>query len=83
MLVSTKELVLQAVVQGVMLGAVSIFIYTRAVAALGPATTSLFSAAVPSITTLAAVPLLGEVPDVVSAIGLAVVTLGMIVAVRR
>lgn len=50
-----------------MLGAVSIFIYTRAVAALA----------------LAAVPLLGEVPDVVSAIGLAVVTLGMIVAVRR
>jgi drug/metabolite transporter (DMT)-like permease len=78
-LVSTRELLLQAVVQGVLIGAVSIFVYTRAVATLGPATTALFTAAVPCVTTLAAVPLLSEFPSFVGSIGVGIVTLGMIV----
>lgn len=81
--VGVHELLLQAVVQGVLIGAVSIFVYTRAVAALGPARTALFTAAVPCVTTLAAMPLLSEFPSVVGAAGVAVVTLGMVLAMRH
>lgn len=82
-LIGARELLLQAVVQGVLIGAVSIFVYTRAVAALGPATTALFTAAVPCVTTLAAMPLLSEYPSHVGSIGVGVVTLGMVVTLRR
>ena len=81
--VGAHELLLQAVVQGVLIGAVSIFVYTRAVASLGPATTTLFTAAVPCVTTLAAVPLLSEIPGPAAVLGVAVVTLGMVVAMRQ
>jgi drug/metabolite transporter (DMT)-like permease len=81
-LVGVRELLLQAAVQGVLIGAVSIFVYTRAVAALGPATTALFTAAVPCVTTLAAIPLLAEIPGKAADLGVGVVTLGMIVTLR-
>ena len=80
--VGRRELLLQTIVQGVLVGAVSIFVYTRGVAALGPAVTALFAAAVPVITTLAAIPLLSEHPSGVALLGVGVVTVGMIVAVR-
>jgi drug/metabolite transporter (DMT)-like permease len=76
------ELLRQALVQGVLIGAVSIFVYTRAVAVLGAARTALFTAAVPCITTLAAIPLLGEIPSRAAACGAAIVTFGMLVALR-
>jgi len=82
-LVSARELLLQAIAQGVLIGAISIFVYTRAVANIGPTRIAFFTAAVPCITTLAAVPLLGEIPSRAGAIGVCMVTLGMIVAVRR
>jgi drug/metabolite transporter (DMT)-like permease len=78
-----REVALQAVVQGALIGAVSILVYTRAVAALGPGTAALFAAAVPCITTLAAIPLLSEHPSGAGLAGVAVVTVGMIAAVRR
>ncbi|MFX8696495.1 EamA family transporter, partial [Acinetobacter baumannii] len=56
------DLMVQGVFQGVLIGAVSIFIYTRAVALLGPATVALITATVPGLTTLAAMALLGETP---------------------
>ena len=59
--------------------ALSIFVYTRAVAALGPATTASFAAAVPVVTTLAAIPLLSEAPSRIGLVGVGVVTLGMLV----
>src|SRR5262249_46620730 len=74
------EVALQAVVQGVLIGAVSIFVYTRAVAALGAAETALFTAAVPCITTVAAIPLLGERPTAAALVGAAAVTAGMLVS---
>jgi drug/metabolite transporter (DMT)-like permease len=80
--VSARELLLQAVVQGVLIGAVSIFVYTRAVAALGATETALFTAAVPCVTTLAAIPLLCEFPTKVALAGVGVVTLGMVMAMR-
>ena len=78
----TRELLLQALIQGVLIGAVSIFVYTRAVATLGPAATTLFAAAVPVITMLAAVPLLSESPSRLALAGVGIVTLGMVVAAR-
>ncbi len=78
--VEIRELLLQAVVQGVLIGAVSIFVYTRAVAALGAGETALFAAAVPCVTTLAAIPLLSERPSVLALAGVGVVTAGMVVS---
>jgi len=80
--VPAHELLLQAVVQGVLIGAVSIFVYTRAVASLGPATMALFTAAVPCVTTLAAIPLLSEAPSLAGFLGVAAVTGGMVVSLR-
>ncbi|MFY3742977.1 EamA family transporter [Anaeromyxobacter sp. Red801] len=82
LVVGPRELLLQAVVQGALVGAASIFVYTRAVAALGPATTALFAPAVPCITTLAAIPLLSEHPSGAALAGVAVVTVGMVAAAR-
>lgn len=80
--VGARELLLQALVQGVLIGAVSIFVYTRAVAALGPATVALFTAAVPCVTTLAAIPLLAEHPGGAAIAGIAAVTAGMLAALQ-
>jgi len=80
--VGPRELVLQAVFQGVLIGAVSILVYTRAVASVGPATTTLFAAAVPVLTTLAAMLLLSELPGRAALAGVTVVTTGMLVAGR-
>lgn len=82
LLAGARELLLQALVQGALVGAVSIFVYTRAVAMIGAAETALFAAAVPCVTTLAAIPLLSEIPTPASLAGVAGVTLGMLVALR-
>lgn len=78
---SWNEILLQALFQGVLLGAASIFIYTRAVSSLGASQTALFTAAVPCVTTLVAIPLLGEWPGAAAAFGVLVVSAGLLVAV--
>lgn len=83
LLASPTELLLQGVFQGVLIGVASIFVYTRAVAALGAAQTSLFTAAVPLATTLVAVPLLAEFPSNIVVVGVGIVTIGMFVAMRQ
>ncbi|MFL6646952.1 MAG: DMT family transporter [Sulfurifustaceae bacterium] len=77
-----RDLLIQGVFQGVFLGVVSIFVYTRAVASLGAKETALFTAAVPCITTAAAIPLLSEMPGVAVIIGVVLVTAGMVIAMR-
>lgn len=74
----TADLVVQVLFQGVLIGACSILIYTRAVTALGASQTALLTAAVPCVTTLVAVPMLGERPTTLAAAGIAAVSLGMI-----
>jgi drug/metabolite transporter (DMT)-like permease len=78
-----QELVLQGVFQGVLIGAVSIFVYSRAVAALGAVDTALFTAAVPCVTTIAAVFLLGEVPTPAAIAGVVIVTTGMAISMKN
>ncbi|WP_234050582.1 MULTISPECIES: DMT family transporter [unclassified Xanthobacter] len=76
------ELLLQGAFQGILVGAISIFVYTRAVTLLGASRVSLFTATVPVITILAAFILLGEVPSAFSSIGVMLVTAGMLIALR-
>jgi drug/metabolite transporter (DMT)-like permease len=76
-----QELLVQGVFQGV-LSAVSIFVYTRAVTLLGASQVSLFTATVPVMTVLAALILLAEIPSLSSLIGVALVTTGMVIALR-
>jgi drug/metabolite transporter (DMT)-like permease len=80
--VGSYRLLTQAAVQGVLVGAISIFVYSRAVSILGATVPSLFTAAVPCLTTLAAIPLLSETPSRAALTGGAVVTLGMVVSIR-
>lgn len=78
--IDLRELLLQAAFQGIFIGALSIYVYTRAVASLGASQTALFTAAVPCLTTIGAGPLLLEYPSLSAAIGAGIVTIGMIVA---
>jgi drug/metabolite transporter (DMT)-like permease len=75
-------LLLQGIFQGVLIGAASIFVYSRAVASLGAVDTALFTAAVPCVTTVAAIFLLAEIPGPMAIAGVAVVTIGMAVALK-
>jgi drug/metabolite transporter (DMT)-like permease len=74
------DVVLQAIFQGAFIGALSIFVYTRSVQSLGPNGTALFTAAIPGVTTLVAIPALGELPSALEWAGVGIVTVGMVAA---
>ncbi len=78
-----KDIVLQGLFQGALIGAFSIFIYNRAGAILGAQDTVLFAAAVPSVTSIAAIFLLDEIPTVLALIGIAATTLGVVISIVR
>jgi drug/metabolite transporter (DMT)-like permease len=75
------DLVFQAVYQGLVATVVSLVLYMRAVTALGAGPTTLITAAVPGVATLAAIPLLGERPDAATLAGVALVSAGVVVTV--
>jgi drug/metabolite transporter (DMT)-like permease len=68
----------QLVYQGVFAVLVAGFLFTRAMNALGAATTSTITSLVPGMTALAAWPLLGEPLGVAGLAGVGVVTAGMV-----
>lgn len=78
-----RQVLLQGLFQGVLIGVVSILLYTRAVTSLGAAQVALCIAAVPGLVTLLAIPVLGEWPSLTAVAGVAAVTLGMLLALRR
>lgn len=78
-----SELVVQGVFQGVLIGALSVVVYTRAVALLGVRETAYFTALVPTLTTIGGFVLLAERPTTLTLIGLALVTGGMVLGLRR
>lgn len=78
-----RDILVQGVFQGVLIGALSIFIYTRAVALLGAVEVAYFTAMVPGLTTFGAWLLLGEPPGAMALAGLGLVTFGMILGLRR
>lgn len=73
-------LLLQAVIQGVLAGAVAVLAYSSAVAILGASRAAAFPATVPGTATLIGIPLTGEWPSALQWIGIAVVTLGLLAA---
>ncbi len=80
---SATHMVLQAILQGVFNSAIAIVLLTFAVRRLGAQLTALFSPSIPVLTTLLAIPLLGEVPTVAQWLGVAIVFVGMISAAGR
>jgi drug/metabolite transporter (DMT)-like permease len=77
-----RDLLLQAVFQGLLVGAVSIFVYSKTIVILGTTKTAVLTAAVPCITTLLAIPLLHESPSLFVLSGIALITTGMVVSLQ-
>jgi len=75
-----REIVIQAVFQGVLSAIVALLLYTRAVAILGAARGAVFAALVPTFSLLIAIPLLHETPTELQLVGVLFVTAGMIFA---
>ena len=75
-------LVSQFVVQGVCAGAIAIVAYMRAVRLLDASQTALLPALVPAAAVLLGIPIAGEWPTTRQLSGLAVVTVGLIVALE-
>lgn len=73
---------LQALYQGVMVGAVALFLYTQAVAILGAGRAALFLPLVPVVTALSSSALLGEQASVTEIAGMALAMTGMVIALR-
>ena len=80
--VSSAELALQGLYQGVLVGFVSFIALNRAIAVLGCAKTSAFLSAVPVLTAIVAIPILGEQPPLAECVALVLITLGVGLASR-
>jgi drug/metabolite transporter (DMT)-like permease len=77
---SIAHVIVQAVLQGVINSVVALYLVTYAVQKLGAQLAALFSPLIPVITTLLAIPLLGEIPGALQWIGIVIVVLGMVSA---
>jgi len=75
-----REIVIQAVFQGVLSAIIALLLYTRAVAILGAARGAVFAALVPTFSLLIAIPLLHELPTHLQLAGVVLVTAGMVFA---
>jgi drug/metabolite transporter (DMT)-like permease len=75
-----REIVIQAVFQGVLSAVVALLLYTRAVAILGAARGAVFAALVPAFSLMLAVPMLHETPSELQLAGVVFVTAGMVFA---
>lgn len=76
------ENLLQVLVQGLFAGAGAVYLYTRAVNALGASRAAVFPALVPGFTMLTGFLVLGEVPTIAQLAGLAIVALGFRFAMK-
>jgi drug/metabolite transporter (DMT)-like permease len=74
---------IQIGVQGVLAGALAMYLYSRAVAILGAGRTAIFPSLVPGLTLLIAFLTFGVVPTLAQLAGLGVVMLGFWLALRR
>ena len=70
------ENLLQAVVQGIFAGALSTYLFTRAVVLLGAGRAAVFPSLVPGFTLLMGFLALGEVPSLAQLAGFAIVLIG-------
>lgn len=74
-------LAIQIIVQGVLSGVVAVILFTRAAELLGPARASIFPALVPAAAIVIGIPVTGELPNFWQITGLALVSVGLLVAV--
>jgi drug/metabolite transporter (DMT)-like permease len=81
--VNLTENLIQVAVQGVLSGALAMYLYSRAVVILGAGKAAIFPSLVPGLTLLIAFITLGVVPTLPQFAGLAVVMLGFWLALRR
>jgi drug/metabolite transporter (DMT)-like permease len=81
--VGFTENLLQGVVQSLFAGAGGIFLFTRAVALLGPGRAAVFPALVPGFTMAIGYLFLGVVPTLAQLAGFAVVTIGFALVLKR
>ena len=72
-----SAILVQTVYQGVLVSIVSLFAYAKAVGILGASLGSSFASLVPVLAMLAAIPLLGEVPQPADYLGIAVIAVGV------
>jgi drug/metabolite transporter (DMT)-like permease len=75
-------MLLQAVYQGLLVGVVSLFLYTRTVSLLGAVRATLFLPLIPVVTGVVGGMALGEWPSGPEVVGMAFVVTGMVVALR-
>ncbi len=75
-----REVAVQALVQGLLSGLVAMLAYGLAVARLGAAIAAAFGSLAPVITALVALPMLGEMPSGIEAMGIAAVSIGVVLA---
>lgn len=80
--VPLAAIALQALYQGVLVGAGALFLYTQSVAILGAGRAALFLPLVPVITALAGTFLLGEQASTLEIAGMALAVTGMLVALK-
>jgi drug/metabolite transporter (DMT)-like permease len=81
--VNLTENLIQVAVQGILSGALAMYLYSRAVVILGAGKAAIFPSLVPGLTLLIAFITLGVVPTLPQLAGLAVVMLGFWLALRR
>lgn len=77
-----RDILVFAAVQGIGVGVFSTLLYGLAIRMLGPQKCAMVGALAPVLATLMAVPLLGETPSLLTACGVVVVSLGVVLAVR-
>ena len=80
--VPLSAIALQALYQGVLVGAVALFLYTEAVTILSAARAALFLPLVPVVTALSGAIILGEQASTLEIAGMALAVTGMVVALK-
>jgi len=73
-------LTLQVLAQGLGAGLLAMLAYSRAAALLGAGRAAFFGAMVPGAASLLAIPILGEVPSTLQALGIVSVVVGLLIA---
>jgi drug/metabolite transporter (DMT)-like permease len=76
----TGDITLQALVQGVLSGIVATILFANAILQLGASRAAAFAALLPALVAVLAIPVLGEIPDVVAMIGIVTTSLGVALA---
>jgi drug/metabolite transporter (DMT)-like permease len=77
-----QEVAFQAVYQGLLMGAIAVVTYNRAVTLLGPRAAAAIIALLPVVATVMAIPVLSEIPTGLDGIAIGFIAIGVIFAAR-